>query len=159
MTTHEIISAKEAPTPDPSTPGEVERLADALIEASQAAIWHRFGPQPAASMPGAASAIDAARTALLSHITAARSEGAGELARLSDLATAGLLTARWSIPEEGADCIWIVNGAGQILGEFYGPQSSRFRVANAELLVALWNDYRSGRLVERSAATNPQDQE
>ena len=56
---------------------------------------------------------------------------------LEKWATWGRLHAVCSGPEEGADCIWIKNDGGVVRGEFYGPQSSRFRVSNAELLAAL----------------------
>ncbi|KMO18870.1 hypothetical protein [Methylobacterium indicum] len=69
----------EAPQPPSSTPGEVERLVDALSNAAWE-MGHSSSIATKEQMTVVRDALRTARTALLSHIsTAGRGEGAGDL--------------------------------------------------------------------------------
>ncbi|BAQ44010.1 hypothetical protein [Methylobacterium aquaticum] len=120
--------------------------------------------------------VDYVCTALLSHIsTAVRGEGDGDLAALSAAASPGMLALSprqyddWGMirtTELDSDGFCRVIFHSVILDDDAEKSAARSErrqpkivKANSDFLIRLWNDYRSGRLVERSAATNPQDQE
>lgn len=142
-----------------STPGEAERLVDALVEAAR-----RRGSGALVGGDEADIAFgkieDAARTALLSHIsTAGRGEGAGDLAALSKKATQG----EWGtfvnrlVGDQDEDG-WSTIAETPAPASPTGSARRRQWEDDAAFIAALVNAFRSGRLVERSA-TNPQDQE
>lgn len=120
-------------TPDPSTPGEVERLVDALIYAMNDYWRASIAHGDVAERMSAGKKIQSARTALLSHITAARPEGAGDLAR------------------QAYDLDFAASGEGWN-GEYPhdAAETESYARSRAEDLA---------RLLNKPAATNPQDQE
>ncbi|QRE76510.1 hypothetical protein [Methylobacterium aquaticum] len=168
----------DAPQPPSSTSGEAERLVEQL---EQAAYNFAFaigrGPKNGELVELDQRFTDA-RTALLSHIsTAGRGEEAGDLATLSAAAEPGMLALSprqyddWGMirtTEPDSDGFGRVIFHAVILDDDTEKSAARSErrqpkivKANSDFLIRLWNDYRSGRLVERSAAdaTNPQDQE
>lgn len=166
----------DAPPAPSSTPGEVERLAERLTDAAIRLGRDQIHGDPddeAASL----ALFAAARTALLSHISAAgRAPQTGDLAALSAAASPGMLALSprqyddWGMirtTEPDSDGFGRVIFHAVILDDDAEKSAARSErrqpkivKANADFLIRLWNDYRSGRLVERSAdATNPQDQE
>lgn len=205
----------EPVTPDPSTPGEVERLVDALIEAARFA--GKTEAMGAWCTGKAADDLATARTALLSHITAARPEGAvpSWMPQAKDVAEAmqdgghwrscsgchetnegyetghypyspvyqchvgsgchecGGIGVTWEPPIDEAALLRSAQAASRPVapqdlaalsaaacpGEWCGHLLMEMTEADSDYCDALVNGHRSGRLVERSPATNPQDQE
>lgn len=177
----DVPASKSEDQPPSSTPGEVERphaysTPLDLDRLSKLVGNDDLGERLARAITDARQFHELLPT--LSHIsTAGRGEGAGDLAALSAAAEPGMLALspqqyddwgmiRTTRPSPEGFC-WPIFRA-VILDDDAEQSAARAErrqpkivKANSDFLVRLWNDYRSGRLVERSAAdaTNPQDQE
>lgn len=144
----------DAPPAPSSTPGEVERLAERLTDAAIRLGRDQIHGDPddeAASL----ALFAAARTALLSHISAAgRGEGAGDLAALSKKATQG----EWKVFHNNG-VVEIQDKKGKPVIHWSGFDqrcgSPRKWLADAQYIAAAVNTNRAA----LSAAANPQDQE
>lgn len=181
-------SKSEVQTPS-STPGAAERLVGQLIEAARAFGWSVDLGSPTDAHRAMLEEKAARTALLSYISTAGRGEGAGDLAALSKKATQGEWHVESEKTDgsygSGEDCSEGYHTAVICTDEirhgkpgviFEGSNSTVAEIeeenhedgfyawdavskANAEFIVALVNAYRSGRLVERPAATNPQDQE